>query len=199
MTTTNTTRNNRKRIGLLAVMAGSALALGSFTLGGMAHADNSGNKCGSQRDLQSSSKDDCGSNGDNCGSNDNSQGFSNGESNGHHEGDDNEDCTPVTEETTAPTEETTPKDTTPKDTTPKDTTPKDTTPKDTTATTAKATTTTAKAQSGGPVPTNAAVVAEASGSLPSTGSSQTLFLVLGLAMVLGGVIFVIMSRRPDEA
>jgi LPXTG-motif cell wall-anchored protein len=57
---------------------------------------------------------------------------------------------------------------------------------------------------GGPVPTNPPTtakqtVAESSGALPSTGSSQALFLVLGLAMVLGGVIFVIMSRRPDEA
>ena len=57
-------------------------------------------------------------------------------------------------------------------------------------------TTTTRAESGGPVTT--ADIGDESGSLPATGSSQALSLVLGLALLLGGLIFMMMSRRPDE-
>jgi LPXTG-motif cell wall-anchored protein len=41
-------------------------------------------------------------------------------------------------------------------------------------------------------------VSDSSGSLPATGSSQSVLLIVGLAMVLFGLLFVALTRRPDE-
>ena len=34
--------------------------------------------------------------------------------------------------------------------------------------------------------------------LPRTGASQNALIVLGLVMILGGLIFIALTRRPDE-
>ncbi|MEI8240514.1 MAG: LPXTG cell wall anchor domain-containing protein, partial [Actinomycetota bacterium] len=57
-------------------------------------------------------------------------------------------------------------------------------------------TTTAAQASGGPTTTAAAGGGH---GLPSTGFSGQMMLILGLAMLAVGVVFMLMTRRPDEA
>ena len=61
-------------------------------------------------------------------------------------------------------------------------------------TTAGETTTTQQASEG---PTT--TVSSNGGGLPRTGSSQSILVVLGLIMIVGGLLFIALTRRPDEA
>ena len=56
--------------------------------------------------------------------------------------------------------------------------------------------TTTLSASGGPTTT---ALSGNGGTLPTTGSSQTLLVVLGMLMVLGGLVFLALTRRVDEA
>ena len=120
------------------------------------------------------------------------------------EGDEGDDCEEVTTTTAAPTTTTeAPTSTTEAPTTTVDaggptTTEAPTTPVEATTTTivgSEGPTTTTLLGSEGPATT---ALASNGGSLPATGSSQTILVVLGLGMVLGGLVFLALTRRPDE-
>ncbi len=114
------------------------------------------------------------------------------------EGDD--DCDEVTTTTIAPTTTTTIAPTT---TTIVDGEGPTTTVAETT-TTLPETTTTLESESGGPTTTAQAAegptttVTSPTPGLPRTGSNQSMLVILGLAMILGGLIFIALTRRPDE-
>ena len=85
----------------------------------------------------------------------------------------------------------------PTTTAPTTTAPTTTAPPATTAPPTTAATTTTKVEQEAPVTTTA--VEAASGSIPSTGSEQTVLLVIGAAMALGGLLVTLLARRPHHA
>lgn len=125
-----------------------------------------------------------------------------------HEGDDHEGDHCATTTTEAPTTTAAPTTTEapttlPPVTEPPTTQPPATDPPITTTTqagsegptTTIAQTTTTAAASEGPTTT----VSSNGGGLPRTGSSQSILVVLGLIMIVGGLLFIALTRRPDEA